>query len=91
MKGLVSTIDIRPQTLAIIGSLFWKIFIQFFSFIILFAALLSIGLMPYFGQKEITKEEENYATGQEKIINEWRNRANELEREITKLKQNPSN
>ncbi|MFC1981491.1 hypothetical protein ACFLVN_04520 [Chloroflexota bacterium] len=76
-----------PWTLTTIDNLFWKYFIQALAFCVLFVTLLSIGLMPYFGQKEVTKDCEQEKDRYEKWKWEARSERDNFEQEIAQLKQ----
>lgn len=76
-----------PWTLPAIVNPFWKIFIQAFSFSILFITLLSIGLMPYFGQKEITQDEKRLSEMKQGWYDKCRKEKEELEQKLAKYKE----
>lgn len=73
-----------PWTLTI-DSLFWKVFVQALASCILFITLLSVGLMPYFGQREITKDVENTVNRYQKYLDEERAKNQNLETRVREL------
>lgn len=76
-----------PWTLAAIDNTFWKIFVQALAFCVLFTTLLSIGLMPYFGQREITKDYERARDGLTNNLYEAKKEIEILKQENTSLRQ----
>lgn len=74
---------IEPLWIGAIAWIGWGILVAFFAIV--------IGLTPYRGQKEITKEHDREHEASyknlETQLNGWRNKANELETKVAKYKQ----
>jgi len=78
-----------PWGVESVGSVTGKTLIWIFAIVFVAAVATCLGLIPYWGQKEITKKKveelESALDAQEKFLNDWRNRANELEQQVAKL------
>jgi hypothetical protein len=75
-----------PWTLPAIANPFWKIFIQALASSIIFITLLSIGLMPYFGQKEITEEEKHFTEIKQKWFDDCKKEKEQLEQKLNQYR-----
>lgn len=87
--SLVSLI-MSPWSFDVIYTQFWIVFIQLLTASILVIVLLSIGLMPYFGQLDITREHDlqnkSSYDSLERINNDHIQQINKLEKENAELK-----
>jgi hypothetical protein len=83
-----------PWSVQQIDSLVWRILAWIFILLLVIGGALSIGLIPYWGQKEITKEHDQHneaaLANSDKNLNDWREKANRLESENERLKQSLS-
>lgn len=75
-----------PWTLAGIDNYFWEVFLQALALCVLLITLLSIGLMPYFGQREITKDCERHSKMRQGWFNKCEREKEKLQQELAEYK-----
>jgi len=86
LVGLTTIIG-APFGLALVENIVLKTVVWVFLLIVILIAAICVGLTPYWGQKEITKDVEQEKSQYEKWMWEARNEVERLKQEIAKLKQ----
>lgn len=80
IAGLISA----PWSLSLIDKPYWRVFAWVLVIVLAIAIAVCAGLTPYWGQKEITNQKENWGKCLEK---ELYNRGNENEKLKTRIKE----
>jgi len=96
LAGLAVIIG-APFGISLIDNTLFKVLVWVFLLMVILIIAICVGLTPYWGQKEIMREEiekkdtiikekDIWIGAQDKFINDWRTRANNAEQELNKHK-----